>query len=320
MAFQNATTCPVCNSAVAPDALFCTNCGSRLPEPPATITQEAQTLPEAAGKSSDVARCSKCNANLEPEAMFCTNCGTRVSVTGVSAPEVTMFEKKAAVSQPEATQPAVNANTASGSEAAGARAETSSRPTASSEANSSPVQASANNSLPFARVPANQTAAAAAMQPVSSTQSATPVPSSQRTDASTKLGQSSSARKGGVFVAVGLVLIVAVAAAMLWMRSAAPVSRHVIILTPQPSSLAVEPNASVQLSVSVQGDGGAGLSWKIAESYGGTVQPAGVTLHGSQFLYHATYNSGGTPGDYHVVATSAANRDSSVTILVHVER
>ena len=318
MAFQNATTCPACNSAVAPDALFCTNCGSRLPEPPATTP--AQTLPEAAGKSSDVARCIKCNAILEPEAMFCTSCGTRVSVTGVTEPEVTMFEKKAAISRPEATQPAVNANTASGSEAAGARAETSSLPTASSEANSNPVQASANSSLPFARVPANQTAAAAAMQPVSSTQAATPLPSSQRTDASTDLGQSSSARKPGVIVAMGLILLVAVAAAMLWMRSAAPVSRHVIILTPQPSSLAVEPNASVQLSVSVQGDGGAGLSWKIAESYGGTVQPAGVTLHGSQFLYHATYNSGGTPGDYHVVATSAANRDSSVTILVHVER
>src|SRR6185312_16126690 len=112
----------------------------------------------------------------------------------------------------------VNANTASGSEAAGARAETSSRPTASSEANSSPVQASANNSLPFARVPANQTAAAAVMQAVNSTQPATPLPNSQGTDASSELGQSSSARKGGVFVAVGLVLIVAVAAAMLWMR------------------------------------------------------------------------------------------------------
>ena len=314
MAFQNATTCPVCNSAVAPDALFCTNCGSRLPEPPATITQ-AQTLPEAAGKSSDVFRCVKCNANLEPEATFCTSCGTRVTVTGVTEPEVTMFEKKAAISQPEATQPADNVNTASESDAA----ETSSLPTASSEANSSPVQASANSSLPFARVPANQTAAAAAMQAVSSTQ-ATPLSSSQHTDVATELGQSSSARKPGIFVAVGLVLIVAVAAAMLWMRSAAPVSRRVIILTPQPSSLAVEPNASVQLSVSVQADGGAGLSWKIAESYGGTVQPAGVTLHGSQFLYHATYRAGGTPGDYHVVATSAANRDSSVTILVHVER
>jgi len=318
MAFQNATTCPACNSAVAPDTLFCTNCGSRLPEPPATITQ-AQTLPEAAGKSSDVFRCVKCNANLEPEAMFCTSCGTRVTVTGVPEPEVTMFEKKAAISQPEATQPAVNVNTASESDAAGARAETSSLPTASSEANSSPVQASANSSLPFARVPANQTAAAAAMQAASSTQ-ATPLSSSQHTHVATELGKSSSARKPGVFVAVGLVLIVAVAAAMLWMRSAAPVSRRVIILTPQPSSLAVEPNASVQLSVSVQGDGGAGLSWKIAESYGGTVQPAGVTLHGSQFLYHATYRAGGTPGDYHVVATSAANRDSSVTILVHVER
>src|SRR6185312_2548503 len=127
MAFQNATTCPACNSAVPPDARFCTNCRSRLPEPPATITP-AQTLPEAAGKSSDVAGCIKCNANLEPEAMFCTKCGTRVSVTGVSAPEVTMPEKKSAVSQPEATKPAVNVNTVSESEAAGARAGTSSLP------------------------------------------------------------------------------------------------------------------------------------------------------------------------------------------------
>jgi hypothetical protein len=128
------------------------------------------------------------------------------------------------------------------------------------------------------------------------------------------------APKHGFFVLIALVLILIVATAILWMRQSPAKSNHVIILTPQATSFTVEPNSSTQVAVSVQGDGGAGLSWKIAESYGGRVQPAGVTVHGNKFLYQATYHAGGTPGEYHIVASSAANPDSSVTILVHVER
>lgn len=53
---------------------------------------------------------------------------------------------------------------------------------------------------------------------------------------------------------------------------------------------------------------------------GGKVDPAGVTVQGQQFVYRANYHAGGTPGDYHVVATSLANKESRVSIRVHVER
>lgn len=259
---QNVTSCNVCKSSVATGALFCTNCGTRLPELQTAAT-ETQAVAEATEKPPEIPRCMKCNAVLEPQAMFCTICGAGVSAQELAAPVIAESGKKAVISQAAAAAPA--------------RAATSS-------------------------VPAN------------------PAPNPETKDPLSDLGQSSSALKPGVFVVVALILIVGVAAAMLWMRPSAAKSNHVIILTPQRTSFTVEPNSSTQVAVSVQGDGGAGLSWKIAESYGGTVQPAGVTVHGSQFLYHATYHSGGTPGDYHIVANSAENPDSSVTILVHVER
>lgn len=168
---------------------------------------------------------------------------------------------------------------------------------------------------------ANQSAAAPAMAVMNSESTrAKSLPNQRSDNISTQLGESSSAPKPGIFVILALILIVAAGTAVLLMRSSGPKPSHVIILTPQRTTITVEPNATIRLNIAVQGDNGAGLSWKIAESYGGTVQRAGVTVRGSQFLYHATYHAGGTPGDYHVVATSAANRDSSVTILVHVER
>ncbi|HET9790099.1 MAG TPA: zinc ribbon domain-containing protein [Candidatus Angelobacter sp.] len=264
---QNVTSCNVCKSSVAAGALFCTNCGARLPEPQAAAT-ETQTVTEAIGKAPEVSLCIKCNAILEPQAMFCTTCGARVSAQGLDAPVIAGSGKTSVISPSAAAAPAMAATNS----------------------------ASANSA------------------------SSNPAAQPEVKDLSTGLGQSSSALKPGVFIVIALVLIVGIAAAMLWMRPSAAKSNHVIILAPQQTSFTVEPNSSAQVAVSVQGDGGAGLSWKIAESYGGTVQAAGVTVHGSQFLYHATYHAGGTPGDYHIVASSAANSDSSVTILVHVER
>jgi hypothetical protein len=86
------------------------------------------------------------------------------------------------------------------------------------------------------------------------------------------------------------------------------------------SSITVEPNSITELGVAVQGDGGAGISWRVQESYGGRVEPAGVTAQGRQIIYKAAYHAGGTPGDYHVVATSAVDKQSQVAITVHVER
>lgn len=259
---QNETSCSVCKSSVAPDALFCTNCGTRLHEPQATAA-EIQTVTEKTDKPFQVPRCIKCNTILEPEAMFCTGCGARVSARELAPTVIAEPEKSSAISQ--------------------------------------------------------SAAAAPAMETTKST-SANPAPIAELKDSVTELGQSSSGLKPGVFVVIALVLIMGVAAAMLWMRPSQAKSNHVIILTPQRTSFTVEPNSSAQVAVSVQGDDGAGLSWKIAESYGGRVQPAGVTVRGGQFLYRATYQAGGTPGDYHIVASSAANPDSSVTILAHVER
>lgn len=265
MSPQNLASCTVCKSSVAPDALFCTTCGTRLPEP--QTATETQAVVDEKGKPSDVPRCIKCNAILEPQALFCTGCGARVSAAELAVTDAVPSERAAVTSQ-SAAAPAMAAT------------------------NSASVDSA----------------------------SASPAAQPQGNDVSKGLGQSSSALKPGVFVVIALVLIVGVAAAMLWMRPSAAKSNHVIILAPQSTSFTVEPNSSTQVTVSVQGDDGAGLSWKIAETYGGTVQPAGVTVRGSQFLYQATYRAGGTPGDYHIVASSAANPESRVTILVHVER
>ena len=318
MAFQNAATCPACNSAVAPDALFCTNCGTRLPEPSAPVTQrQAESEPE--GKPSHIARCLNCKAVLEPEAIFCTACGTRISKPDVAGPDVAVSGNKFGTSQSEQTQPVPHASQASESKIADRIADNSAAPVVPNPGNSLKDASSADNSslLPSA----NQSAAAPAMAAMNSESTRTSsLPKQQSENISTKLGESSSAPKPGIFVILALVLIVAAATAILLTRPSGSKPAHVIILTPQRTSFTVEPNATIRLSIAVQGDNGTGLFWKIPESYGGTVQPAGVTVRGSQFLYHATYHAGGTPGDYHVVATSAANRDSSVTILVHVER
>jgi hypothetical protein len=128
-------------------------------------------------------------------------------------------------------------------------------------------------------------------------------------------------------VIVVLLLVILGAAALLWLRPSTGSSggvtlsgSKVLILTPELSTITVEPNSTSALGVAVQGDGGAGITWKVAENYGGSVVPAGVTLQGNRIIYKATYHSGGTPGDYHVVATSGANKDVRVTVTVHVER
>jgi hypothetical protein len=324
MAFRNAATCPACNSAVAPDALFCTNCGTRLAEPSAPVTQKQAEL-EPEGKPSHLARCLNCKAVLGPEAISCTACGTRISEPEVTGPDVAVSENNFGTSQSEQTQPVPHASQASESQTSESKiadriADNSAAPVVPNPGNSLKEASRADNSSPL-MPSANQSAAAPAMAVMNSESTRTSSLAKQQSEnISTKLGESSSAPKPGIFVILALVLIVAAATAILLTRPSRSKPAHVIILTPQRTSFTVEPNATIRLSIAVQGDNGTGLFWKIPESYGGTVQPAGVTIRGSQFLYHATYHAGGTPGDYHVVATSAANRDSSVTILVHVER
>ena len=250
--------------------------------------------------------------------MFCTACGTRISAPNASAPDVGVSGNNLGRPVSDATDPPPNASHVSESNTADKIADTSAVAVVPDVITSPNVTSSADNAVPT--VPsANQSAAAPAMAVMSSA-STSSLPMRQPQNVSRQLGGSSSAPKPGIFVIVVLILIVAAATAILFMRPSGQKPGHVIILTPQRTSLTVEPNETSRLSVSVQGDSGAGLTWKIAESYGGTVQPAGVTVRGSQFLYHAVYHAGGTPGDYHIVASSAANRDSSITIQVHVER
>lgn len=155
---------------------------------------------------------------------------------------------------------------------------------------------------------------AAAAQP---TYEAPQAPKSSYTPAA--LGQAPGGRKTGPLVILVLLLLIALAGAVLWLRPSAPTGK-VLILTPESSSVTVEPNSTTQLGVAVHGDSGAGVSWKVQENYGGRVEPAGVTARGEQIIYKAAYHAGGTPGDYHVVATSEANPESRVSITVHVER
>lgn len=256
--------------------------------------------------------------------MFCTACGTRIGGPDVTAPDVAVSENNSGASQSQLSQPMPDANQASESKAADRVAETSAVAAVPNVTNSPKGTSSADNSFLLA-ASTNQSAAAPAMAVMKSPSTSSlpmqqPQNVARQLGKSSPLGESSAAPKSGIFVILALILIVAAATAILLMRPSGPKPGHVIILTPQRTSLTVEPKETAPLSVAVQGDNGAGLSWKIAESYGGTVQPAGVTVRGSQFLYHATYHAGGTPGDYHVVASSAANRDSSITILVHVER
>jgi hypothetical protein len=136
-----------------------------------------------------------------------------------------------------------------------------------------------------------------------------------------ELGQTAHGSKAGPLIILVLVLVIIGAVALFWLRpSGSQSSTRVLILTPVAASLTVDPDSTSTLGVTVQGDGGAGVTWKIAESYGGRIEPAGVTILGKRMFYQASYHAGGTPGDYHVIATSAASKQSHVTITVHVER
>jgi Double zinc ribbon len=265
--------------------------------------------------------CPKCGAAAEAGAVFCTGCGIRLpeaasnqSSTAGEGRAPNAEGEKCPVCQ-EVIEPGAAFCTGCGAGIGKADDTTVapggtaiSTPAATLQQPSESVQSGVAGSSSVA-------ASTAAVQPAYAVSAG---PKSQP-----ELGGSSSGHKLGPTVIVVLLLVILGAAALLWLRpSSAPSSSgsKVLILTPQPSSLTVEPNSTTSLSVAVQGDNGAGVTWKIAENYGGSVAPAGVTLQGSRVIYKATYHSGGTPGDYHVVATSATNKDVRVSIAVRVER
>ncbi len=57
--------CPACDKEFPPDAIFCTNCGTKL---------EEEKVPEEVG----TLRCPSCGKEFSSDAVFCTNCGTRL--------------------------------------------------------------------------------------------------------------------------------------------------------------------------------------------------------------------------------------------------
>lgn len=230
-----------------------------------TIDKSDRRLQNHAMTQSENITCAKCKTNAEPGAVFCTGCGTRLPEPATSAGGDGTATVSGPLSQP-------------------------------------PAQAAAASAIAAAAQPA--------YEPAQGANSYSP----------TAFGQAPAGRKTGGFVIVALVLLIAVAGAVLWLRASAHSPRNVLILAPVQSSITVEPNSTTELGVAVQGDGGAGISWVVQESYGGRVEPAGVTAQGQQIIYKAAYRAGGTPGDYHVVATSAADKQSQVAITVHVER
>jgi len=83
--------CPTCGAPLAPGAVFCTACGTRLDAAPAA--------PAAAAGAS---RCPNCGAELAPGASFCTTCGMRMTqpaapVMPVQAAAVPQQKKKSRV-------------------------------------------------------------------------------------------------------------------------------------------------------------------------------------------------------------------------------
>ena len=96
-----------------------------------------------------------------------------------------------------------------------------------------------------------------------------------------------------------------------------PKAAHVMILTPEASTVSVSGGGTVSLGVGVEGVPDE-LVWRIEEKNSGRVEPAGVTVQGNKIIYHAIFHAPVRAGDYHVVASSRENKDSAATIRVEV--
>lgn len=68
MEHKNQKTCPKCGASLPEDAVFCTNCGTKIED-----------------HSAQNDTCAKCGAPLENDAAFCTNCGAPVNSASPAA-------------------------------------------------------------------------------------------------------------------------------------------------------------------------------------------------------------------------------------------
>src|SRR5690349_20344997 len=77
-----------------------------------------------------------------------------------------------------------------------------------------------------------------------------------------------------------------------------------VAVTPQQAS--VRPLEGIVFSADVSGAPATGVTWSVTETGGGTIDASGY------------YAAPGSPGTYHVVATSVADRSRSATATVSV--
>jgi hypothetical protein len=96
-----------------------------------------------------------------------------------------------------------------------------------------------------------------------------------------------------------------------------PKSTHVLILTPEASSVTVASGSTASLGVGVEGAPDE-LVWSVEEKNSGRVEPAGVTVQGSKLIYHAIYHAPLRAGSYHIIAASRENKEQAATIQVDV--
>ena len=77
--YAGQSTCPNCGAPVEEGSVFCTSCGTRLPETAPAQEQESteeNTSEKPADKKHEF--CPNCGAVLEDGAMFCISCGQKV--------------------------------------------------------------------------------------------------------------------------------------------------------------------------------------------------------------------------------------------------
>ncbi len=236
-------------------------------------------------------QCPQCHAQLEPESNFCTSCGLRL-------------ERSAAPSLPGEHPACANCGKPLDPNSifctnCGTRAQSTDTP-----AVVTPVPSSTAPPPTVALPVATSTTSAAAAGPaLSSTQNFPPGPSSP------------APRHSGPVLLLLLVLAVGLGiAGFLLNRPKAP---HVLILTPEASTVSLRSGGTVTLGVGVEGTP-TELNWSVDEKNGGRLEPSGVTVQGNRIIYHAVYHAPLRAGDYHVIAANRENKDQAATIRVEV--
>jgi hypothetical protein len=123
-----------------------------------------------------------------------------------------------------------------------------------------------------------------------------------------------------------VVLLLVGAGLAVWMlRSSLPakIAGHAanVEVTISPASANVAPGKTVALAASVSGSDNVELIWSVQEGdAGGTIVANGAKAEGGTVASLAEYTAPATPGTYHVVATSNANKAKSAQAEITVAK